>query len=48
VAEVTPQNDVVWEYVSPYFRTHERLGQFNWLFRARRYRRDGAEIGGRL
>ncbi|MBD3666290.1 arylsulfotransferase family protein [Sulfitobacter aestuariivivens] len=48
VAEVTPQNDVVWEYVSPYFCEHDRLGRFNWLFRARRYQRDGPEIEGRL
>lgn len=48
VAEVTPDNDVVWEYISPHFFSHDRLGSFNWLFRARRYDRDGAEIGGRF
>ena len=48
VQEVTPDCDVVWEYVSPHFNSHDRLGSFNWLFRARRYDRDGAEIEGRL
>ncbi len=48
VAEVTPDNDVVWEYVNPVFNSHDKLGSFNWLFRARRYRRDGPEIANRV
>jgi len=44
VAEVTPDGDVVWEYVSPHFHSHARLGSFNWLFRARRYAVDGPEL----
>lgn len=36
--EVTPDKDVVWEYVNPYF-SHEvgRPGLNNWVFRALRY-----------
>ena len=48
VAEVTPDCDVVWEYINPVFNDHARLGSFNWLFRARRYARDSPEIAGRL
>lgn len=48
VAEMTPDGDVVWEYVSPHFHSHDKLGSFNWLFRARRYARDGEELKGRF
>jgi hypothetical protein len=35
--EVTPQGEVVWEYVNPYFGEAGLLGENNWLFRAFRY-----------
>jgi hypothetical protein len=34
--EVTPEGDVVWEYVNPYFHATP-VGQFNQVFRAYRY-----------
>ncbi len=45
--EVTPEGDVVWEYVCPHFSHHPMFGQINWLFRARHYAPDGPEIRGR-
>ncbi|MFK7838296.1 MAG: arylsulfotransferase family protein [Sulfitobacter sp.] len=48
VAEVTPEGDVVRQYINPVFNSHEKLGSFNWLFRARRYARDGQEIEKRV
>lgn len=38
--EVTPQGEVVWEYVSPYFAPNPILGENNWVFRAFRYTED--------
>ena len=47
--EVTPDGEVVWEFVSPHFIPpgHPRSGQ-NQIFRAHRYAADSPEIGGRL
>jgi hypothetical protein len=48
--EVTPEREIVWEYISPDFGETELLGENNWLFRA--FRHSGAEIerasGGRI
>lgn len=46
--EVTPEGDVVWEYVSPYFNFHPMFGDINWLFRARHYLPDSPEIQNRV
>jgi hypothetical protein len=35
--EVTPEGEVVWEYINPYFGEAGLLGENNWLFRAFRY-----------
>jgi hypothetical protein len=38
---VTPDREVVWEYVSPhFFREPGRAGLNNWVFRAFRYTAD--------
>ena len=37
IFEVTPDGDVVWEYVCPWFNEIEGFGKVNWLFRARHY-----------
>lgn len=42
--EVTPDNDIVREFVSPHFVNSDTFGQINWLFRARWYAPDSAEI----
>ena len=47
VFEVTPENDVVWEYVSPY-RVQTNSGFGNDLFRATRHAPDSPEIDGRV
>ena len=53
VFEVTPDQEIVWEYVSPFFGGYnwfglERGGSGNSLFRAYRYSSDSDEIGGRV
>jgi hypothetical protein len=48
VFEVTPDGDVVWEYVCPYFNETKQFGKVNWLFRARHYLPDSAELAGRF
>ena len=46
--EVTPEGDVVWEYVSPY-TAHSKLfdTELNWIFRAYRYAPDAPQLKGR-
>ncbi|MEM7118655.1 MAG: aryl-sulfate sulfotransferase [Chloroflexota bacterium] len=46
--EVTPDHDIVWEYVNPKFRPNPKFGLTNWIFRARRYAPDSPEIRNRL
>ncbi|KPJ48488.1 MAG: arylsulfotransferase [Dehalococcoidia bacterium DG_22] len=48
--EVTPEGQVVWEYINPHFGEAPLLGENNWLFRAFRYSRDDIEqaSGGRI
>jgi len=42
--EVTPEHEVVREYVSPFFVHSQTFGKINWLFRARWYAADAQEI----
>jgi len=44
VFEVTPSGEVVWEYVSPYQVNTPQFGKINWLFRARCYAHESAEL----
>ena len=46
--EVTPDGEIVWEYVCPYTADVPNFGRINWLFRARHYQAGSAEIGDRL
>ncbi|MBX2837727.1 MAG: arylsulfotransferase family protein [Gammaproteobacteria bacterium] len=46
--EVTPNGDIVWEYVCPHFNQTQQFGRVNWLFRARHYSQDCEELNGRL
>jgi len=48
VFEVTPEEEIVWEYVCPFFAPYGGRGLGNCLFRAYRYSVDAPEIGGRL
>jgi hypothetical protein len=49
VLEVTPQGELAWEYVCPFFApVFPNDGPCNALFRAYRYAADSPEIGGRL
>ena len=44
--EVTPKGEVVWEYISPFFR-RDREGSANRVFRAHRYDPDHPALSGR-
>lgn len=49
--EVTPEGDVVWEFISPHFGPTAGLrtaGVGNWIFRCYRYAPDSPEIAGRV
>ena len=37
IFEVTPDKEIVWEFVSPFYEFKERLGWTNYVFRAHRY-----------
>lgn len=42
--EITPDGDIVREFVSPHFVNSSQFGQINWLFRCRWYAEDSPEI----
>lgn len=48
IFEVTPDNEIVWQYRSPWFGGPWQGGMINSVFRAYRYAADGPEIQGRL
>ena len=48
IFEVTPQKEIVWEYISPFFGKHPAGFTGNWVFRSYRYAADSSEIKGRL
>lgn len=49
VFEVTPESDIVWEYISPFFDPMPNgPGQTNMMFRSYRYAAGSPEIDGRL
>ena len=44
IFEVTPDHDLVWEYVNPYPTFRPAFGEINWVFRSRRYASDSEEV----
>lgn len=44
IFEVTPEGDIVREYVNPYFAMSGTFGMTNWMFRTRWYAPDSSEI----
>ena len=48
VFEVTPEGEIAWEYVCPYFNEVDGFGKINWLFRARHYATGSPELRGRI
>jgi hypothetical protein len=48
--EVTPEGEVVWEYINPHFGESDLLGENNRVFRAYRYPREVIDraSGGRV
>ena len=49
IFEITPDGEVVWEYINPYYGPHPVYpGKMNWVFRAKRYAADSPEIRNRV
>lgn len=48
IIEVTPDNEMVWQYVNPNWAPHPVFKNINWMYRARHYAPDSAEIAGRV
>lgn len=46
--EVTPEGEIVWEYICPYESERPEYGQMNWVYRAQRYATDSAQIQNRV
>jgi hypothetical protein len=46
--EVTPEGDVVWEYISNIWSKNPLHGDVNWIFRAYRYAADSPQIQNRI
>ena len=46
--EVTPDGEIVWQYICPYTAEVPTFGKINWLFRARHYAPDAPDLGGRV
>lgn len=42
--EVTPDRDVIWQYVNPHWQAHPKFTNINWIFRARHYAPDSPEV----
>lgn len=48
IFEVTPEKEIVWEFINPDFDLMFMGDHVNWVFRAFRYSEDSPEIAGRL
>ena len=48
IFEVTPEKEIVWEYVCPYTTVSPELGDVNSVFRAYRYDADSPQLKGRF
>ncbi len=48
IFETTPERDIVWHYVSPFWSVHPVFAEINWIFRARHYGHDSPEIQSRV
>ena len=46
--EVTPDGDVVWEYINPFWSPNPRFNEINFVFRSRHYDPESPEIAGRV
>ena len=44
IFEVTPDGDIVWQYICPYANEIPGFGKVNWLFRARHYLAGSPEV----
>ncbi|MEM8858517.1 MAG: arylsulfotransferase family protein [Chloroflexota bacterium] len=44
IFEVTPDHDLVWEYVNPFTVHRPAFGDINWVFRSRRYAPGSPEV----
>ncbi|MBT3916778.1 MAG: aryl sulfotransferase [Rhodospirillaceae bacterium] len=46
--EVTPEGEIVWEYISPHEFTYFNNDKLNWVFRCYRYTEDSRQINNRV
>ena len=46
--EATPDCEVVWQYVNPFWNAHPLFDNINWIYRARHYTPESPELAGRL
>ncbi len=46
--EVTPEGEIVWEFVNPFLSPHPAFGTTNWIFRAYRYAPDDPRLKRRV
>ena len=46
IFEVTRERDVVWQYINPYWASHPKFNEINWLYRARHYDLNSPEVRG--
>lgn len=47
IFEVTPEKEIVWEFLNPFYIQKERMGRTNYIFRAHRYGYDYAGLKGK-
>ena len=47
IFEVTPDKEIVWEYINPFFASGNGMGRTNWIFRAHRYSQDHPALQGK-
>jgi hypothetical protein len=47
IFEVTPEKEIVWEYINPFFASGNGMGRTNWIFRAHRYSADHPALWGK-
>ncbi len=48
IFEVTPEAEIVWEFIAPFYEYHDRLGMTNHMFQAHRYGSDYPGLKGKL
>ena len=48
IFEVTPEKEIVWEFISPFYEHHDQIGWSNHIFQAHRYGYDYPGLQGKI